>query len=113
MGRDSSPVQQAVKEAQPSTLFSVIQNGVFVASPGTLQAKKSKNLEACGVEVVQADLDDRASLAKAFQEQMSSLRSATFGGIYNDPKNQNKPEPGQALNEWTKVQETQQTQECH
>ncbi|KAF5978717.1 nitrogen metabolic regulation nmr [Fusarium coicis] len=68
-------------------------------------SQKSKNLEARGVEVVQADLDDRASLAKAFQD---AFAVSDFWGIYNDTKNQNKPEPGQALNEWTKVQETQQ-----
>ncbi|EGU85983.1 hypothetical protein FOXB_03492 [Fusarium oxysporum f. sp. conglutinans Fo5176] len=72
------------------------------------QSRKAKNLEARGVEVVQADLDDRASLAKAFQNANVIFAVSDFWGIYNDPKNRNKPKPGQALNEWTKVQETQQ-----
>ncbi|KAF4435498.1 nitrogen metabolic regulation nmr [Fusarium acutatum] len=70
--------------------------------------QKSKNLEARGVEVVQADLDDGASLAKAFQDANVIFAASDFWGIYNDPKNRNKPKPGQALNEWTKAQETQQ-----
>ncbi|KAF5559253.1 nitrogen metabolic regulation nmr [Fusarium phyllophilum] len=71
-------------------------------------SQKSKNLEARDVEVVQADLDDRASLAKAFQYANVIFAVSDFWGIYNDPKNRNKPKPGQPLNEWTKVQETQQ-----
>ncbi|TXC06781.1 hypothetical protein FocTR4_00010627 [Fusarium oxysporum f. sp. cubense] len=71
-------------------------------------SRKAKSLEARGVEVVQADLDDRASLAKAFQNANVIFAVSDFWGIYNDPKNRNKPKPGQALNEWTKVQETQQ-----
>ncbi|KAF5266288.1 hypothetical protein FOXYS1_2873 [Fusarium oxysporum] len=71
-------------------------------------SRKAKNLEARGVEVVQADLDDRASLAEAFQNANVIFAVSDFWGIYNDPKNRNKPKPGQALNEWTKVQETQQ-----
>ncbi|KAL9567013.1 hypothetical protein ACKAV7_008782 [Fusarium commune] len=71
-------------------------------------SRKSKNLEVRGVEVVQADLDDRASLAKAFQNANVIFAVSDFWGIYNDPKNRNKPKPGQTLNEWTKVQETQQ-----
>ncbi|KAF5982183.1 hypothetical protein FBULB1_4375, partial [Fusarium bulbicola] len=71
-------------------------------------SQKSKNLETRGVEVVQADLDDRVSLAKAFQDANVIFAVSDFWSIYNDPKNQNKPKPGQALNEWTKAQETQQ-----
>ncbi|KAF4496170.1 non-canonical purine ntp phosphatase [Fusarium agapanthi] len=71
-------------------------------------SQKSRNLETRGVEVVQADLDDRVSLAKAFQDANVIFAVSDFWGIYNDPKNRNKPKPGQALNEWTKVQETQQ-----
>ncbi|PNP74146.1 hypothetical protein FNYG_12520 [Fusarium nygamai] len=71
-------------------------------------SQKSKNLEARGVEVVQADLDDRASLAKAFRDANVIFAVSDFWGIYNDPRNRNKPKPGQALNEWTKIQETQQ-----
>ncbi|KAF5684408.1 nitrogen metabolic regulation nmr [Fusarium circinatum] len=71
-------------------------------------SQKSKNLETRGVEVVQADLDDRVSLAKAFQDANVIFAVSDFWSIYNDPKNQNKPKPGQALNEWTKAQETPQ-----
>jgi hypothetical protein len=74
-------------------------------NPSSLE---SKNLEARGVEIVQADLGDRASLAKAFQDANAIFAVSDFWGIYNDPKNRNKPQPGQALNEWTKIQETQQ-----
>lgn len=71
-------------------------------------SQKSKNLEARGAQVVQANLDDRASLAKAFQDANVIFAVSDFWGIYNDPKNRNKPRQGQALNEWTKGQETQQ-----
>ncbi|KAF5621476.1 nitrogen metabolic regulation nmr [Fusarium sp. NRRL 52700] len=71
-------------------------------------SQKSKNLQARGVEVDQADLDDRTSLAKAFQDPNVIFVVSGFWGIYNDLKNRNKPKPEQALNELTKVQETQQ-----
>ncbi|KAG4262513.1 hypothetical protein FPRO04_06373 [Fusarium proliferatum] len=71
-------------------------------------SQKSKNLEARGAQVVQANLDDRASLAKAFQDANVIFAVSDFWGIYNDPKNRNKPRQGQALNEWTKGQEIQQ-----
>ncbi|QGI65550.1 hypothetical protein CEK27_009521 [Fusarium fujikuroi] len=71
-------------------------------------SQKSKNLEARGAQVVQANLDDRSSLAKAFQDANAIFAVSDFWGIYNDPKNRNKPRQGQALNEWTKGQETQQ-----
>ncbi|KAG5754492.1 hypothetical protein H9Q72_008330 [Fusarium xylarioides] len=52
-------------------------------------SQKSKNLGARDVEVVQADLDDRASLAKAFHDANVIFAVSDFWGIYNDPKNRN------------------------
>lgn len=69
---------------------------------------KAKNLKARGVDVVQADLDDKASLSDAFQDANAIFAVSDFWGIYNDPKNWDKPKPGQPRNEWTKAQETQQ-----
>ncbi|KAF4342544.1 nitrogen metabolic regulation nmr [Fusarium beomiforme] len=71
-------------------------------------SSQAKSLEARGVEIAQADLGDRASLARAFQDANAIFGVSDFWGIYNDPKNKSKPKPGQALNEWTKIQETQQ-----
>ncbi|KIL89398.1 hypothetical protein FAVG1_06976 [Fusarium avenaceum] len=69
---------------------------------------KAKTLRAHGVDVFQADLDDKASLSNAFQGANAIFAVSDFWGIYNDPKNRDKPKPGQPRNEWTKAQETQQ-----
>lgn len=75
-------------------------------------SQKSKNLEARGVQVVQANLDDRASLAKVFQDANVIFAVSDFWGIYNDPNNRNKPRQGQALNE-DKGTRNPTTQEYH
>ncbi|KAM0210318.1 hypothetical protein ACHAQD_010740 [Fusarium lateritium] len=69
---------------------------------------KAKSLKACGVDMVQADLDDKASLSNAFQDANAIFAVSDFWGIYNDPRNRDKPKLGQPRNEWTKAQETQQ-----
>ncbi|KAF4991782.1 hypothetical protein FGRMN_7622 [Fusarium graminum] len=72
-----------------------------------LSSPKAEILKARGVELVQADLDDRASLQNAFQDADAIFAVSDFWGIYNDPKRK-PPKPGQPRNEWTKEQETQQ-----
>ncbi|KAF4953354.1 hypothetical protein FSARC_12405 [Fusarium sarcochroum] len=71
-------------------------------------SSKAQTLEARGVEIAQADLDDRESLAKAFKDANAIFAVSDFWGIFNDPNNQDKPKPGQQLNEWAKEKETQQ-----
>ncbi|KAF5657520.1 nitrogen metabolic regulatory protein [Fusarium heterosporum] len=87
----------------------------FLHDPGWLvrgitrnpSSLKAEVLKACGVELVQADLDDRASLSNVFQDANAIFAVSDFWGIYNDPNRKN-PKPGQPRNEWAKEQETQQ-----
>ncbi|KAJ4259584.1 hypothetical protein NW762_007514 [Fusarium torreyae] len=69
---------------------------------------KAQTLKARGVEIAQADLDDRDSLAKVFEDANAIFAVSDFWGIYNDPDNRERLKPGQLLNEWAKEQETQQ-----
>jgi nucleoside-diphosphate-sugar epimerase len=69
---------------------------------------KAASLRSRSVEVVQADMDEPASLAVAFEGANAIFAVSDFWTIYNDPANKDKPEPSQPLNEWTKERETQQ-----
>lgn len=88
----------------------------FISAPGwkvraitrNTTSAKAQALAARGAEVVRADLDDVASLEKAFQGANAIFAVSDFWGLYGDPANKDKPKPGQLLNEWAAEYETQQ-----
>ncbi|POS68600.1 hypothetical protein DHEL01_v213006 [Diaporthe helianthi] len=68
---------------------------------------KAKDLAARGAEVVQADLDAPATLSAAFKGANVVFAVSDFWGLVFDPSNQDKPKPGQSINEWAGLHETQ------
>ncbi|KAK7216244.1 hypothetical protein V2G26_004247 [Clonostachys chloroleuca] len=65
-------------------------------------------LKIKGAQVVQADLDSLESLEKAFQGAHVIFAVSDFWGLYGDPANKDRPNPGQPLNAWAAEHETQQ-----
>lgn len=69
---------------------------------------KAEALKDRGVEVVQADLDDPASLVPAFEGANAIFLVSDFWAIYNELTGKPNPHPGKSLNEQAKERETQQ-----
>lgn len=59
----------------------------------------SEKLKEKGVEVVQANLDDTASLVAAFKGASAVFSVTDFWTLYSDPELQKKVKPGQAQNQ--------------
>ena len=69
----------------------------------------SQALTAKGVEMVAADVDDYASLKRAFDGANAIFSVTDFWHPYNDPNNVNKgKENGMLRNEWAYHHEVQQ-----
>ena len=69
----------------------------------------SQALTAKGVEMVAADVDDYASLKRAFEGASAIFAVTDFGGPYNSEKNVDKgKENGMLRNEWAYHHEVQQ-----
>jgi hypothetical protein len=91
---------------------------VFLKSPGwnvraitrNPSSDKAYALTVKGAQVVQADLDSPESLEKAFQGAHVIFAVSDFWGLYGDPANKDKPNPGQPLNVWAAEHESQQLQ---
>ncbi|CAG9945772.1 unnamed protein product [Clonostachys rosea f. rosea IK726] len=89
---------------------------VFLKSPGWNVRAITRNpsrdkayaLSVKGAQVVQADLDSPESLEKAFQGAHVIFAVSDFWGLYGDPANKDKPNPGQPLNVWAADHESQQ-----
>lgn len=89
---------------------------VFLQEPGwkvravtrNASSAKAQDLVARGAEVVQADLDEPATLSAAFEGANAIFAVSDFWGLYFDPSNKDKPKPGQSLNVWAYLHETQQ-----
>ncbi|CAH0003366.1 unnamed protein product [Clonostachys byssicola] len=89
---------------------------VFLKSPGWNVRAITRNplsdkayaLSVKGAQVVQANLDSLESLEKAFQGAHVIFAVSDFWGLYGDPANKDKPNPGQPLNVWAAEHETQQ-----
>lgn len=69
---------------------------------------KAKVLASRGIEVVSADLNDKASLEAAFADAQAIFIVSDFWGIYGDPANTSKPAQGESLNIWAARTEKQQ-----
>ncbi|RGP67912.1 hypothetical protein FLONG3_8380 [Fusarium longipes] len=69
---------------------------------------KAKALQARGADIVQADLNDPESLAKAFQDATVIFAISDFWGIYSEASDLDNSQPGPLSNEWVKQKETQQ-----
>ncbi|KAJ3530650.1 hypothetical protein NM208_g9231 [Fusarium decemcellulare] len=88
----------------------------FLAEPGwkvrgitrNKDSVKAKSLEHRGVEVVEADMDQPATLVPAFQDTHVIFAVSDFWGMYGDPENQDKPAPGQSLGAWVSEKEAKQ-----
>ncbi|KAF4458814.1 hypothetical protein FALBO_14447 [Fusarium albosuccineum] len=88
----------------------------FLQEPGwkvraltrSASSTKAQALAARGAQVVEADIDDPATLPAAFEGANAIFAATNFMGLYIDPANQNKPKPGQDLIEWVAEHETQQ-----
>ena len=65
-------------------------------------------LSARGVEMVNADLDNVASLTAAFQGAHAIFSVLDFWTGFRDPANQSKLKPGQTMLEWAHDYELQQ-----
>lgn len=77
----------------------------------TPSSTSASSLISRGVEVVQADMDEPASLTAAFEGANAIFAVSDFWVIYRNPtaaKDELKPKPGQPLNEWAKARETGQ-----
>ncbi|PLB47401.1 putative hscarg dehydrogenase [Aspergillus steynii IBT 23096] len=68
----------------------------------------AQRLQQSGVEVVQADLDDPASLEAAFQDANTIFAVTDFWNSFASPENRSKKRPDQPMNEWTYHYEKQQ-----
>lgn len=75
-------------------------------------SEKAQRLTEIGAEVVEANLDDAASLLTAFQGSNVVFAVSDFWGIYADPSSKDKAEPGQPLNVWSGQCELQQLKNC-
>jgi hypothetical protein len=90
---------------------------VFLKEPGwkvraltrNTSSTKSQALAARGAEVVQADIDTPATLLTAFEGANAIFAVSDFWGLYGDPANKDKAQPGQPLTVWVHEHETQQS----
>jgi NAD(P)-dependent dehydrogenase (short-subunit alcohol dehydrogenase family) len=71
-------------------------------------SRKAEALKRRGVEVVQANLDDPASLVPAFEGANAIFLVSDFWAIYNELAGRPNAHPGKSLNEQAKERETQQ-----
>lgn len=71
-------------------------------------SEKAKALAKRGAEVVQANLDDTATLLKAFDGAQIVFAVSDFWGIYADPTYKSKAKADQPFNEWSGQHELQQ-----
>ncbi|KAF2167415.1 hypothetical protein M409DRAFT_54016 [Zasmidium cellare ATCC 36951] len=69
---------------------------------------KAQTLASRGVEVVEADMSTPSTLTAAFRNAHAIFAVSDFLGIYFDPKNADRPKPGQALNAWVAEEEARQ-----
>ncbi|KAJ5148069.1 hypothetical protein N7526_001421 [Penicillium atrosanguineum] len=74
----------------------------------TRNVAKAADWEAKGVEVVEANLDDKASLVKAFKGAYAIFGTTDFWGTIFDPATKSKLGEGQPLNEYVFYYEQQQ-----
>ncbi|KAL6229310.1 hypothetical protein BDW75DRAFT_225285 [Aspergillus navahoensis] len=89
---------------------------VFLEEPGwkvraltrNTSSTKSQALAARGAEVVQADIDAPATLLTAFEGANAIFAVSDYWGLFGDPANKDKAQPGQPLNVWVAEHETQQ-----
>lgn len=87
---------------------------VFLKEPGwkvrgvSRTPAKAKDWVTKGVEVVQGDLDDKASLIKAFQGASAIFGVTDFWGPMSNPAIHAKVAKGQAINEYVYHYEQQQ-----
>ncbi|KAJ5633195.1 hypothetical protein N7490_009534 [Penicillium lividum] len=89
---------------------------VFLKEPGwkvraltrNTSSTKSQALAARGAEVVQVDIDIPTTLLTAFEGANAIFAVSDFWGLYGDPANKDKPQPGQPLNVWVHEHEIQQ-----
>ncbi|KAI9038423.1 NmrA/HSCARG family protein [Aspergillus affinis] len=89
---------------------------VFLEEPGwkvraltrNTSSTKSQALAARGAEVVQADIDTPATLLTAFEGANAIFAVSDYWGLFGDPANKDKAQPGQPLNVWVAEHETQQ-----
>jgi NmrA-like family len=88
----------------------------FLSEPGwrvrgvtrNTESSASQKLAARGVEMVKADVDDRASLPLAVEGANAVFAVTDFWSPIRDPANQSKVKPGQTINEWGYHNELQQ-----
>ena len=88
----------------------------FLGAPGwrirgitrNTSSDKAQALKARGVEVVRADMGSRESLDAAFGGAQVIFSVSDTWGIYWDPRNKDKPKPGQGMNAWAAEEETRQ-----
>ncbi|RTE72079.1 hypothetical protein BHE90_013512 [Fusarium euwallaceae] len=71
-------------------------------------SSKAEALKDCGVEVVQANLDDPASLVPAFEGADAIFLVSDFWAIYDELTKKPNPHSGKSPNEQAKERETQQ-----
>jgi hypothetical protein len=69
---------------------------------------KSQALAARGADVVQVDIDVPVTLLAGFEGANAIFAVSDFWGLYGDPANKDKANPGQTLNVWAGEHETQQ-----
>jgi NAD(P)-dependent dehydrogenase (short-subunit alcohol dehydrogenase family) len=73
-----------------------------------VSSSASRGLQAEGVEMVSANLDQTQSLISAFEEANAIFGVTDFLEPFSDPRNREKLNPGQSLNEWVYEYEKQQ-----
>ncbi|KAL3485817.1 hypothetical protein BJX62DRAFT_229207 [Aspergillus germanicus] len=69
---------------------------------------KAQALAACGAEIFQADTNTPATLSTAFEGANAIFAVSDYWGLFGDPANKYKAQPGQPLNVWVAEHETQQ-----
>ncbi|KAJ3543000.1 hypothetical protein NM208_g3806 [Fusarium decemcellulare] len=89
---------------------------VFLKEPGwkvraltrDTSSTKAQALAAQGAEVIEADIDEPASLPAAFKDANTIFAVSNFWALYGDPASKSKAKPGQPLNVWAGERETEQ-----
>ncbi|KAJ0418798.1 hypothetical protein BJY00DRAFT_302613 [Aspergillus carlsbadensis] len=89
---------------------------VFLSEPGwevraltrNNLSTKAQTLAARGAEIVQADISTPATLSTAFEGANAIFAVSDYWGLFSDPANKDKAQPGQPLNVWVAEHETQQ-----
>ncbi|KAL3451768.1 hypothetical protein BJX65DRAFT_303499 [Aspergillus insuetus] len=89
---------------------------VFLREPGwkvraltrNTLSTKAQALAARGAEIVQADINTPATLSTAFEGANAIFAVSDYWGLFSDPANKDKAQPGQPLNVWVAEHETQQ-----